>query len=118
MSQVVYYMGVLLLSFFFAALSIDLERELVPRFEQFRVIDVLMGVLLLLLIIWGMLVLSIKRLHDRNLPGWWLFVILIPVLGFIYCTVQIAFLPGDKGQNRYGPPPMGLKDLWRLVVQE
>ncbi len=26
--------------------------------------------------------------------------------------MQIAFLPGDKGENRYGPPPQSLKAWW------
>ena len=113
-SIVVYYVGVLLSG----ALFVDPLNY----FAQFRFGDVSIGhliaVLWYILIIWGILVLNIKRLHDRNLPGWWLFVGLIPILGWIYCTVQIAFLPGDEGKNRYGPAPIRLIDLWRLVVKE
>ena len=62
--------------------------------------------------VWSYIVLNIKRLHDRNLPGWWLLVALIPVLGFIYCSVQIIFMPGNAGRNRYGLPPKSLKAWW------
>ena len=66
------------------------------------------GVLCSLPFFWILLALNTKRLHDRNLPGWWMLIMLIPILGFIYCKVQIAFMPGDEGGNRYGPPPKPL----------
>lgn len=54
---------------------------------------------------------SIRRLHDRDMSGWWYlgFVVggLIPYIGFI---ISIAFivimaLPGTEGPNRFGPDP-------------
>ncbi len=62
--------------------------------------------------LWSGLVLNIKRFHDRNLPGWLLFVQLIPVLGSIYCYVHLAFLRGNPGGNMYGPPPKPLGSWW------
>ena len=56
---------------------------------------------------------TIRRLHDRNMSGWWYlgFIVLgiIPILGLI---VSIAFLvvlvlPGTPGPNKYGPSPKG-----------
>lgn len=66
--------------------------------------DVLGGVvgILMLRILFA---LNTKRLHDRKLPGWWILIALIPIVGTIYCGWQIAFMSGDKSQNRYGPPP-------------
>ena len=54
---------------------------------------------------------GVRRLHDRNMSGWWYlgFIVLgmIPVVGFI---ASIAFLvvmalPGTEGPNQYGPDP-------------
>ena len=52
-----------------------------------------------------------RRLHDRNMSGWWLlgFVVLslIPLLG-IFASIAmlvIFFLPGTNGPNRFGDDP-------------
>jgi uncharacterized membrane protein YhaH (DUF805 family) len=47
---------------------------------------------------------AIRRLHDTNRTGWWLLVVLIPVVGWIWIIVLLA-LAGDSGPNQYGPPP-------------
>ncbi len=92
--------------------------------------------------VWSFLVIAIKRFHDRNLPGLWAILNLIPVWVFIYVSplssspevvarlipsivllfcipyiVQIFFLPGDAGANRYGPPPQSLKEWWESYGQ-
>ena len=78
-----------------------------------------------------------KRLHDRNHsgkklisyyvclhaflyfgsmnPDWAKQEPIVPaiLLGWIiYKGVQLALLPGDKGENDYGPPPESLKVWW------
>ena len=58
--------------------------------------------------IWMLFALNTKRLHDRKLPGWWMLIGLIPIVGFIYCGWQIAFMSGDEGKNKYGPAPKPL----------
>ena len=47
---------------------------------------------------------SVRRLHDTNRTGWWLFISLVPVIGAI---VLIVFMAGDGqlGENQYGPNP-------------
>ncbi len=55
---------------------------------------------------------SIRRLHDRNMSGWWLMpLILIPPLIpsiaplVIIVALIIFVLPGTKGENRFGSVP-------------
>jgi uncharacterized membrane protein YhaH (DUF805 family) len=48
---------------------------------------------------------SVTRLHDRDHSAWWLLFGLIPLVGGILLLVQIGFLPGTEGPNKYGPPP-------------
>lgn len=78
---------------------------------------------------------TVRRLHDRNHSGWWLLAFgLLPLLvaagfyvssllaepysgwaffgGFavamalsLWASIEIDFLPGTPGPNRFGPPP-------------
>jgi uncharacterized membrane protein YhaH (DUF805 family) len=47
------------------------------------------------------LALQVRRLHDSNRSGFWVFISLIPIVGTI---VLIVFdcLPGTPGPNRFG----------------
>ena len=71
----------------------------------------------LLLAVWALAVIipsiavTVRRLHDRDMSGWWYlgFIVasMIPLIGFI---ASIAFLvlmclPGTPGPNRFGPDP-------------
>ena len=46
----------------------------------------------------------VRRLHDTDRSGWWYWIVLIPVVGWL---VLLYFLvsAGTPGDNRYGPPP-------------
>ena len=57
---------------------------------------------------------SVRRLHDRNMSGWWMLWFwllgLIPFVGFFSGIVQFVImgcLDGTPGPNRYGPDPKG-----------
>jgi uncharacterized membrane protein YhaH (DUF805 family) len=50
--------------------------------------------------------LAVRRLHDLDRSGWWIFLVLIPLIGAIvliiwYCT------KGTEGANRFGPDHLG-----------
>ncbi len=49
---------------------------------------------------------AIRRLHDRDMSGWWALLYFIPVLGSLILLVVYA-LPGTSGPNRFGPDPLG-----------
>ena len=55
---------------------------------------------------WSGLCLSIKRYHDRNKSGWWLLILLVPVIGSIWYFIETACLSGTAGPNAYGPDPL------------
>ncbi len=54
---------------------------------------------------------TIRRLHDRDMSGWWyLGVIVASFIPFVNFIAAIAFivlmvLPGTQGANRFGPDP-------------
>lgn len=58
-----------------------------------------------LLLLWPALALSVKRWHDRDKPGWWVLVGLIPVIGWLWLLVENGLLRGSAGANRFGTSP-------------
>ena len=60
--------------------------------------------------IWGLISLipailvDIKRWHDRDKSGWWMLIVLVPVIGWIWFIIELGFLKGTPGPNRFGPP--------------
>ena len=82
------------------------------------------------LFLWIYLAISIKRLHDRNKSAWWMLlffvfpglfdqfsdrlgdsypVIFVGLVSFVFCVwgfIELCFLRGTKGTNRYGADPL------------
>ena len=48
--------------------------------------------------------LGVRRLHDIGKSGWWLLIVLIPVIGIIILVVWCC-QKSDVGANTYGPQP-------------
>lgn len=49
---------------------------------------------------------GIKRLHDRGRSGWFYLVLYVPIVQF-WPLVEILFLQGTEGTNRFGTNPLG-----------
>jgi len=47
---------------------------------------------------------AVRRLHDTNRSGWWIFIGIIPVLGWV-ALIVFMFLDSTPGDNKYGPNP-------------
>lgn len=47
---------------------------------------------------------SVRRLHDVGKSGWFLLVLLIPIIGGIW-ILALACTDGQQGENRYGWNP-------------
>jgi uncharacterized membrane protein YhaH (DUF805 family) len=70
-----------------------------------------------LLAIWGLatiipgIALVVRRLHDRDMSGWWylgaIVASMIPFVGILasLALLVLMFLEGTKGPNRFGPDP-------------
>lgn len=56
--------------------------------------------------LWPGLALAIKRFHDRNRSAWFLLIFLIPIAGPIWFLVEVWFLRGTVGPNRFGNDPL------------
>ena len=64
-----------------------------------------------LVFLWPSLAVAVKRYHDRDKSGWWILIIFIPVIGIIWYIVELGFLRGTPGPNRFGPDPLGTPAL-------
>jgi uncharacterized membrane protein YhaH (DUF805 family) len=63
--------------------------------------------ILVLLTLWPSLAMYTKRWHDRDKSGWWTLIILVPIIGSIWLLVELGFLRGTDGPNRFGDDPLG-----------
>src|SRR5437899_2597355 len=59
-----------------------------------------------LIFLWPALALYTKRWHDRDKSGWWTLIGLVPIIGGIWLLVELGFLKGSSGSNRFGPDPV------------
>ena len=46
----------------------------------------------------------VRRLHDTNHSGWWIFISLVPLVGQ-FVLLRFLIKDGDPGPNRFGPNP-------------
>jgi len=56
------------------------------------------------------LAVEIRRLHDIDKSGWWIFIGLVPIIGGIWLLVLLC-MAGSPVENRFGPNPSGAVTL-------
>ena len=76
---------------------------MVGTYNQAVGIGVLTGIYALAVVIPGIAV-SVRRLHDTDRTGWWLLIVLVPIVGPIVLIVFMC-IDGTPGTNRFGPSP-------------
>lgn len=64
----------------------------------------MLGIIYSLAILLPSVAVLVRRLHDTNRSGWWVLIILIPIIGSLVLLV-FAVLEGEKETNRFGPDP-------------
>ena len=62
------------------------------------------GIILWLGLLLPSLGVAIRRLHDTDRSGWWLLIMLIPLIGVVVLIVFMC-LRGTDGPNRFGADP-------------
>jgi uncharacterized membrane protein YhaH (DUF805 family) len=72
-------------------------------FDHEAGIGLLSGLFNLIVLVPAIMV-YIKRFHDRDKSGWWLLIGLVPILGALWLLIELGFLAGTPGPNRFGPP--------------
>ncbi|WP_374406123.1 DUF805 domain-containing protein [Pelagerythrobacter sp.] len=92
--------------------TVDPANPLAIYGTLFTGVGLLLAVWFLAILIPGIAV-GVRRLHDRNMSGWWyLGFIVVSFIPFIGLIASIAFLvvmllPGTPGPNRFGEDPKG-----------
>lgn len=59
-----------------------------------------------IIMIWPSIAVQVKRCHDRGRTGWFILIGLVPLLN-IWLLVELGFLKGTTGSNKYGEDPLG-----------
>jgi uncharacterized membrane protein YhaH (DUF805 family) len=63
-------------------------------------------------LIWALYAITLKRCHDRGKGrGWLLLFLVVPLVGWVWSLVELGFLRGQVGSNRFGPSPYGDESL-------
>lgn len=65
--------------------------------------DILSGLFSLFILIPGLAV-AVRRLHDTGRSGFWLFILLIPLIG-LFVIIYFLVSDSESGSNAYGPNP-------------
>jgi len=59
--------------------------------------------ILVLMVIYPATMINIKRAHDRDRSGWFTLLLFVPILS-LWPLVELGFLKGSDGNNKYGEP--------------
>jgi uncharacterized membrane protein YhaH (DUF805 family) len=84
-------------------LVLHLIDSILGTYDAELKVGILTGIFSLFTVIPGIIV-YIKRFHDRDKSGWWVLIGIIPILGALWLLIELGFLAGTPGSNRYGPP--------------
>ncbi len=52
----------------------------------------------------ALFILVVKRCHDLGLPGSFVLLLIVPVVGIVW-LIALCFVPGTAGPNAYGARP-------------
>jgi uncharacterized membrane protein YhaH (DUF805 family) len=77
-----------------------------PRFSG---IGAILFIVVAAVAFWISLALAVKRWHDRDKSGWWIFIVFVPVVGGLWYLIECGFLKGTSGANTYGEDPLALR---------
>lgn len=75
-------------------------------------IEGLVGLPMVLSLVYGLAVLIpglavlVRRLHDTGRSGWWVLILLVPLVGAVVILI-FAVLPSESTDNSFGPIPQG-----------
>lgn len=80
-------------------LQIDMQQP------DYLAIMFIVGILIFFIIlIYSSWVLGMKRFHDLDHSGWWMLLLLVPIVGF-FVILYLLFFKGTEGPNRFGNSP-------------
>ena len=96
--------GVALMAMFYALSAVALQSKGNVAVGS---MVLLLSLGLLVVSAWSGLAVTVKRWHDRDKSGLWLFIAFLPLVGPFWALIECGFLDGTPGPNRFGPSPKG-----------
>lgn len=88
------YWWFFLFNFLFVILA-----EVVIGATQAKLLLILFAIAMLYLLV-ASIAIGVRRLHDTNRSGWWMFIGLIPIIGGIILLI-FFILPSSTGKNQF-----------------
>ncbi len=77
--------------------------SLFPMSKEVRTFDFTFKLAGFLVFFFALFSLSYRRLHDLGKNGGWAWIILLPIINLL--LIFYLILPGQKGDNKFGPDP-------------
>ena len=90
------------LKYFLPWVGLNIVAGIIDATTGFPAVGLVVG----LVGIWVGIAAGAKRCHDRDRTGWFQLIALIPIIGVIWLLVELGFLKGSEGENRFGPDPV------------
>jgi uncharacterized membrane protein YhaH (DUF805 family) len=84
---------------YFALIRLDYARNTLAAGDGIG----LYSGLFVLITLYSSFAVGVKRCHDRDRSGWFLLIGVIPLLN-LWLLVELGFLSGTTGPNRFGLP--------------
>ena len=82
------------------------EGKQAEALEGTQIVWILVGLLTCVIVFYSAICIGIKRFHDRDKPGIWVLVQLVPAIGSLWYFIETGFLAGTSGGNSYGQDPL------------
>lgn len=101
--QLFFTFAVLCFSVMFGILNLNSMYFSQHAIHSLSVLGQMSYILLSCAYLYSMLVVMIRRLHDRNKSGWWIVLCLIPIVQ-IFMAFYLLFARGCSKANRFGHP--------------
>lgn len=89
---------------FFIAFSLLLDNDDHDELLARNVLSFLLFFFAVYLLFY-VLSLEVRRLHDRNNSAWWILLCFFPLIN-LGLTIYLLFFKGTPGPNKYGPDPL------------
>ena len=82
------------------------------RYEDNEGMLALLGMALIVIwvgVLWSVMALSAKRLHDLGVTGWLSLIAFFPAVSWLF-FLALMILPSSPNANEYGAPPFPIDD--------
>ena len=103
-------------SYWFSVIGLNIAAYIFSGFigtrairEQTVIVEIILFLVFsvsLVLLFWVSLAVNCKRWHDHNKSGWWTLIFFAPIVGQIWVLIELGFLKGTPGPNRFGEDPL------------